>query len=106
MSKVDYVSLFIKFYVKEFKARCFYELNDYLLFENEHKSLYHFLKNNKILNPKIISRLKYMFDKIARLFKLREKFNLYDFEILKDEISNSATDKHSWISEKIDELNS
>ena len=83
---------------------CLYELNDYDNFENENKSLYHFLKNNKSLSPAARNGIKNLFDKINRMFKLKMKFNSYDSEKLLKEISLESINKSSWLNKKIMEF--
>lgn len=101
ISKLNYNYFLMKIEIRALKAKCLYELNDYLLFENENKALYHFLKNNKSLSPEAHDSLKTNFDMIAKLFRLREKFNRLEYELLKEKIIKSETYRNSWFAEKI-----
>ena len=90
--------------MKQLKAKCLYELNEQDIFENEFKAMYHFLKNNKSLSIRFKADTKIIFDRINRLFRLKENFDRYEFEKLNKEISGSSLNKASWFNEKIREF--
>lgn len=104
ISSTEYLGFISKVNTKKLKVMCLYELNDYDNFENENKSLYHFLKNNKSLSPAARNGIKNLFDKINRMFKLKMKFNSYDSEKLLKEISLESINKSSWLNKKIMEF--
>lgn len=104
ISTLEYPNFLTKVRIKQLKVKCLYELNDYLRFDGEHKSIYHFLKNNKSLSLKIKSDTEFLFIKIKKMFRLKENFDLFEFEKLKKEISESSLNKTSWLSEKINEM--
>jgi 6-pyruvoyl-tetrahydropterin synthase len=104
ISSTDYLDFMSKVNIKKLKVMCLYELNDYESFENENKSLYHFLKNNKSLSLTARNSINGLFDKINKLFKLKLDFNSYDYEKLLNEISNDSINKSSWLNKKISEF--
>ncbi|MEO8664554.1 MAG: hypothetical protein ABI462_03580 [Ignavibacteria bacterium] len=104
ISAADYPDFVTKVRLRQLKVKCLYELNDYLSFENENKSVYHFLKNNKSLSAKIRRDTENLFDKIKRMFRLKEKFNQYEFVKLKKEISLSSVSRTTWLNRKINEF--
>ncbi len=106
ISVSEHPNFITKVRMKHFKAKCLYELNEFDSFLSEHKSLYHFLKNNKYLSPKTKSDIKDIFDKIYRMFRLKEKFDLYEFNKLKKEISESSFNHASWFNQKLTALGS
>lgn len=90
--------------MKHFKAKCLYELNEFENFKSEYKSIYHFLKNNKSLSLKIKTDTKNLFDKINRMFSLKEKFNSFEYDKLRNEISKSSFSNTTWLNKKIKEF--
>ena len=104
ITSIEYLDIMSKVNIKKFKVMCLYELKDYESFENEYKSVYHFLKNNKSLSPAARNGIKNLFDKINRLFKLKMDFNSFDSKLLLNEISLESTNKSSWLNKKIIEF--
>ncbi|HMS64399.1 MAG TPA: hypothetical protein PKD83_03995, partial [Ignavibacteria bacterium] len=104
ITSIEYLDIMSKVNIKKFKVMCLYELKDYESFENEYKSVYHFLKNNKSLSPAARNGIKNLFDKINRLFKLKMNFNSFDSKLLLNEISLESTNKSSWLNKKIIEF--
>lgn len=104
ISSTEYLDFMSKVNIKKLKVMCLYELDDYESFENENKSLYHFLKNNKSLSPTARNSINGLFDKINRLFKLKLDFNSYDSKKLLKEISIQSVNKSSWLYKKISEF--
>ena len=104
ISQTEYLDFMSKVNLKKLKIMCLYELNDYERFENEYKSLYHFLKNNKSLSPAARNGMNTLFDRINRLFKLRLNYKPYELALLKKELSLESSDKSSWLNKKIFEF--
>lgn len=100
----DHPNFITKVRMKHFKAKCLYELNESDNFKNEFNSIYHFLKNNKSLSLKSKTDTKNLFDKINRMFRLKEKFDAFEYNKLKKEISESSFSKTTWLNEKIKEF--
>lgn len=98
--KTEYVALFQKFFVREFRASCLYELNEPALFEYEFKSLYHFLKNNDLENPRLIKSVSSHMKFVKKMFRLRENFKEKAFTKLADKIPEN----NIWLSQKVTEL--
>jgi len=104
ISASEHPNFITKVRMKQLKAKCLYELNEQDIFENEFKAMYHFLKNNKSLSIRIKADTKIIFDRINRLFRLKENFDRYEFEKLNKEISGSSLNKGSWFNVKIKQL--
>lgn len=102
ISKIDYPSLFMKFFVREFKACCLYELDEKLLFENELKNLNQFLLNNKIDNPRLTDSIRMHMDNVKGLFRIRDN---PDKDKLADFLSGVVL-RRKWVECKLNELNS
>ena len=94
----------LKVRMKHLKAKCLYELSDQITFDSEFKSTYQFLKNNKMLSPKVRADTENLFGRIKRMFRLKERFNDYEFYKLKKEIMESSVNREGWQNEKINEL--
>lgn len=104
ISNAEHPNFIIKIRMKHFKIKCLYELKEFDIFENEYKSIYHFLKNNKSLSLKAKADTKNLFEFIHRMFRLKEKFNAFEFDKLKNEIKELSINKNSWLNEKINEI--
>jgi len=104
ITALQHPNFMLKVRMKLLKAKCLYELNDQITFDSEYKSTYHFLKNNKLLSPKVKNDTKYLFDRIKCMFRLKEKFSSYEFEKLKNEISMGSMNKNSWLNVKMNEF--
>ena len=104
ITSLQHPNFIIKVRMKHLKAKCLYELNDFISFDSEYKTIYHFLKNNKSLSSKVKNDTKYLFEMIKKMFRLREKLNEYEFEELKNEISMCSFNKRSWLNVKINEF--
>lgn len=104
ISYLQHPNFIHKVRMKHLKAKCLYELNDQITFESEYKSTYHFLKNNKSLSLKVKNDTEYLFDKIKKMFRLKEKFNLYDYEKLRKETDKENFNKNSWLNIKMSEF--
>ena len=104
ITSLQHPNFILKVRMKHLKVKCLYELNDYITFESEYRSVYHFLKNNKSLSAKVKSDTKYLFDKIYQMFRLKEKFSSYEIEVLRKEISTGSLNKRSWLNVKINEF--
>jgi len=104
ITSMNHPGFIIKVRMKLLKAKCLYELNDYITFESEYKSTYHFLKNNRSLSDKVKNDTKYLFENIKLMFRLKEKFSTYEFNRLKKEISEATLNKRSWLRLKLNEF--
>ncbi|HMS34684.1 MAG TPA: hypothetical protein PKC91_11425 [Ignavibacteria bacterium] len=104
ITSLQHPNFIIKVRMKHLKAKCLYELNDFISFDSEYKTIYHFLKNNKSLSSKVKNDTKYLFEMIKKMFRLREKLNEFEFEELKNEISMGSFNKRSWLNVKINEF--
>lgn len=100
ISKADPVALFLKFFIREFRACCLYELNERQVFENEYRSLYHFLKNNKLDNPRLSKSIDSHMKNIKKLFMLKEKFNID----LYTKLDTNTKGYISWTEQKLREI--
>jgi hypothetical protein len=105
ITSLQHPNFILKVRMKHLKAKCLYELNDFVTFDSEYKSIYHFLKNNRSLSMKIKTDTKYLFDNIKRMLKLKEKFSSYEYDKLKNEIAECSFNKNSWLNIKINILN-
>ena len=104
ISASEHPNFITKVRMKQLKAKCLYELSEQDIFENEFKAMYHFLKNNKSLSNRVKADTKIIFNRINRLFRLKENFDRYEFEKLNKEISGSSLNKASWFNVKIKQL--
>jgi len=104
ITSLQHPNFILKVRMKHLKAKCLYELSDHVTFDNEYKSMYHFLKNNKSLSSKVKNDTKYLFDMIKRMLRLKEKFSSYECEKLTKEISGGSFNKTSWLNVKINEF--
>ena len=100
ISMMKQVSVFINFFIREFKSFCFYELNELQLFESEHKTLYHLLKKHQLHFPKMKEELDFQFRTVRYLFSLREKFEFSLFKKLEQSIPKSRI----WLLQKLKEI--
>ncbi|HMS65820.1 MAG TPA: hypothetical protein PKD83_11275 [Ignavibacteria bacterium] len=100
ISLMKKVPVFIKFFIHEFRACCFYELNELRLFESENKSLYHLIKNYPVHHPRMKEELKFHLRVIRNLFSLRENFEKQAFE----ELSASIPKSRVWLLQKLNEI--
>lgn len=105
ITSLQHPSFILKVRMKQLKAMCLYELNEFITFDSEYKATWHFLKNNRYLSSKVKNDTKYLFDKIKKMFRLREKFSAFEFDQLKKEISNASMNKESWLNLKISTFN-
>ena len=104
ITSLQHPNFILKVRMKHLKAKCLYELIDHVTFDSEYKSIYHFLKNNRSLSMKIKNDTKYLFDNIRRMFRLKEKFNSYEYDKIKKEIADSSYNKNSWLNLKVNNL--
>ena len=104
ISKSEHPAFITKVRMKQLKAKCLYELDEFELFESEYKAIYHFLRNNKSLSLKLQTDTKVLFDYIKKLFRLRQKFSLFECAEFKKEISASDISKSNWVMMKLNEL--
>ncbi len=100
ISLMNKLSVFINCFIREFRACCYYELNEERIFENEHKSLYHLLKNYRVFYPRMKDELEFHFRVIRKLFSLRENFEKQAFK----ELSVSIPKSRVWILQKLNEI--
>ncbi len=104
ISRSEHPTFISKVRFKQLKAKCLYELDEFELFENEYKTIYHFLRNNKSLSSKFKDDTKMIFDLIRKLFRLRQKYTQYEYANLKKEISRSFLNKSNWFAIKLNKL--
>ena len=104
ITSLQHPNFILKVRMKHLKAKCLYELSDHVTFDNEYKSMYHFLKNNKSLSSKVKNDTKYLFDMIKNMLKLKEKFSSFESDKLKKEFSMGSMNKNSWLNIKINEF--
>ena len=104
ISKSEHPAFITKVRMKQLKAKCLYELNEFEMFESEYKAIYHFLRNNKSLSLKLQTDTKVLFDYIKRLFRLRRKFSSFECAEFKKEITASDISKSNWVMKKLNEF--
>lgn len=93
-----------KFFIKNLQLSIYYELNDRVSFDYSIDSFRHFIKKIELSNEsRVIVYTKYI-DYVSRLFKLREKENLYLLSKLKKEITDTKATNKIWLLKKIEEL--
>lgn len=103
ISKVTPESFMMKVRLRMLRARCLYALNDYESFRYERDSLNHFIKSSGKLNRIHADKLKEVFDKINRLFRLRQDFDESEFALLKIDVQ--ANENYpEWIKQAVSEL--
>lgn len=100
ISLMNKVSVFIKFFIHEFRACCLYELNESGLFESENRSLYHLIKNYPVHYPRMKYELEFHLRAIRKLFSLRENFKKQEFKKLSVSIPKSRV----WLLKKLNEI--
>lgn len=101
ISRVVSESFMMKVNLRMLKTRCFYFIDDYESFLYERDSLNHFLKSSKSLSDSKISQLKDFFEKINRMFRLKQKFDKADLSELKKEISSNIN-YPVWMKEELE----
>ncbi len=104
LAKIKNEGMSMKYYTKNLQLDIFYELNDRESFEYAFDSLKHFLRKNKLTNEsRILVLIKYC-GYLKAMFKLKEKYNSFDFDSLKKEIELNKVGNKSWLLRKLDEL--
>ncbi len=100
ISHMKHVSRYIDFFIREFKACCFYELGEEKFFEREYKALPYILKTHKIHVPKISVDLKFHFDIVRYLFALRKEFDMKLYKNVSEKLGKSRV----WLLKNLDEI--
>ncbi|MBK9332736.1 MAG: hypothetical protein IPM96_10135 [Ignavibacteria bacterium] len=93
-------SFMMKVHLRMLKARCLYEIDDYETFLYERDSLNHFLKSSKSLSGKNIHNLKDFFEKVNRMFRLKQNIEGSEYKKLKDEVFSNLN-YPVWMKEEI-----
>ena len=106
LSKIQNEFKSMKMNVKNLQLNIYYELNDRESFEYAYDSLKHYLGKNKMTNESRILVLTKYCGYVRSLFKIREKFNSYEFDSLKKEITENKTLSKGWLLRKLDEIES
>lgn len=75
ISQMKHVSVYIDFFIREFRSCCFYELGEEKYFEREYRALPYLMKSYGSHIPKISTDLKIHFDAVRSLFALRKEFD-------------------------------
>lgn len=97
-------SFVIKIRLRQVKVKCLYEINDFESFESEKNSVYHFLKNNKMLSETVKNSIEMLYKWIFKMFRLRENFDPAEFNLLQKEISEFYKSKSTWFHQKLKEF--
>lgn len=96
--------LMYKFFIKNLQLSIYYELNDRISFDYLIDSFRHFIRKNNLTNEsRAIVHSKYC-EYVTKLFKLREKKDLYELSKLKNEITEVKATNKKWLLGKIAEL--
>jgi hypothetical protein len=103
-AKFQTSDLMHKFFIKNLQLSIYYELNDRVSFDYSIDSYRHFIKKNSLTNEsRVIVHTKY-YEYVARLFKLREKKDLFELSKLKKDITEVKATNKKWLLRKIEEL--
>ncbi len=100
ISQMKQPARFIDFFIREFRACCFYELDAEEYFEREYTSLHSLRKDYELQFPKLTNELKFHFKAVRDLFKLRKQFDV----VLQKEMSASLKKSRVWITTKLLEV--
>ncbi len=90
ISIVTAETFMMKVHLRMLKARCYYMTADYQSFLYERDSLNHFLKDSRSLSEKNSRQLKDYFEKVNRMFRLKQNFEGSMYKKLNEEISSNA----------------
>lgn len=100
ISKMKQAARYIDFFIREFRACCFYELNAEVYFEREHQALLSLRKDYELHFPKLTGDLKFHFQAIRKLFDLRKEFDVVLYRSVTGKLKKSRV----WISRKLTEI--
>lgn len=104
IAKTNYDLFQMKYYIKNLQIRNFYELNDYESFLLAKDSYSHFLDKNKTVSIRWKRAMKSLCNNVARMFKLKENFDSFEFIKLRNEIFSNQTNNSNWVGRKIVEF--
>jgi len=104
LAKIKNEGMRMKYHTKNMQLDIFYELDDRESFEYAFDSLKHFSRKNKLSNEsRILVLIKYC-GYLKAMFKLKDKFNSFEFDSLKKEIELNKVGNKAWLLRKLDEL--
>ncbi|HRA99029.1 MAG TPA: hypothetical protein PK294_01200 [Ignavibacteria bacterium] len=106
LSKIQNEEKSMKYYIKNRQITIYFELNDRESFEYAFDSLKHYIRKNKLTNESRILTLTKYCEYIKAMFKLREKYNSYDLDLLKNEIEKNKVSSKKWLLRKLEEIES
>jgi|GEM_PF-3415555 len=93
-----------KYSLKNLQMMCYYELNDYESFCFALDSYKHLVSKNKSVNEIWKISVTNFFNIMNKLFPLKENFDQYEIDKLKQSINESNVNKKVWLNLKIEEL--
>lgn len=101
---VDYDLFTMKYYLKNLQMMNYYELNDYESFLSFYDSFKHFISRNKSITQKWKDGQTLFGNFLYRLFKLKQKPDLFESERLSKEVKFSKSNKKQWLLSKLSEF--
>ncbi|HMQ69604.1 MAG TPA: hypothetical protein PKC58_11510 [Ignavibacteria bacterium] len=104
LSKIQNEDKSMKYYMKNDQITVYYELNDRESFEYAYDTLKHFIRKNRLTNESRILTLTNYCGYIKAMFKLREKFDSYEYDTLKKKIELTKTTNKGWLIRKLEEI--
>ncbi|HMQ70341.1 MAG TPA: hypothetical protein PKA90_15195 [Ignavibacteria bacterium] len=102
--KIQKEPLYLKFSIKNLQHSIYYELNDRESFDYTFDSFKHFIKKNKLTSESRVIVLTKYCGYLKSMFKLKEKYDSFVFDILKKEIEETKVGNKAWLFRKLEEI--
>jgi hypothetical protein len=104
LSKIQNEPIMLKYYIKNIYMMSCYELGYYEHFLYALDSFRHFAKRNKLSNEASHISFSKFGEYIKTLFKLRDKFDSYEFEKMCSSLKQNKTAHTVWLNEKLEAI--
>ena len=102
--KISDEKLIRKYFLKKLYLKIYYELNDYESFIYAFDTFAHFKKRNKLTNEARAMAFNNFAIHVRSLFKLRNSFDKFASEKLRNDVLKNLNKDKSWFIEKLDEI--
>lgn len=104
LSMISDEKLMRKYFLKKLYLKIYYELNDYESFCYAFDSYLHFRKRNKLENQARELKFRNFGSYIRSLFRLRNRYDRFEAERLRNEVTKDTINDRNWFLMKLDEI--